>query len=124
MSEQSHDASAALQFLEDVLQVIRESNGDAEVVYPLFDANTHLLNDNFPDILRDWVTTKFEQAQPNEAQSITAAIFYFGNRIREFPRGSKASNVEIAIASPLMKLFSNSIPAKLFPKTGQRHKII
>jgi CHAT domain-containing protein len=108
MSQQSHDASSANNFLQDVLRVIRESNGDAEVVYPLFDANTHLLNDNLPDILRDWATDVFEQGQSEEAESTATDIIYFGNRILEFPRGSKASNVEIAIAcyETVLKLYT------------------
>ncbi|MEB3219274.1 MAG: hypothetical protein VKN72_23990 [Nostocales cyanobacterium 94392] len=93
------DLQVYLQFLGEILRATSESNGDAEVVYPLFAANTDKLDGIFADILRRWATKKFEEAEADAAESIAAVIINFGNRIQQFPLGSKASNMEIAVAS-------------------------
>ncbi len=84
-------------FLKEVLQATAESEGDAQIVYPLLAANTDKLNLFFPDSLRDWATTTLAEVQPDEAQSLAADIGNFSNLIQQFPLGDKASNMEIAI---------------------------
>ncbi|MEH2451665.1 CHAT domain-containing protein [Nostoc sp.] len=86
------------QFLLEILQATADSNGDAEVIYPLLAANTDKLNHIFADLLRDWATNTLAEAEPDAAANIAAVIVTFGNRISNFPLGSKASNMEIAIA--------------------------
>ncbi|NWF60089.1 MAG: CHAT domain-containing protein [Fischerella sp.] len=85
-------------FLIEVLQATAESRGDAQVVYSLLAANTDKLNLLFADVLRRWATTTLEEMQPDEAEYLAAVLVLFSNRIREFPLGDKASNMEIAIA--------------------------
>ncbi len=96
MNEQPRDAY--FQVLMEILQAISESNGNAEVVYPLFAANTDKLNNNLANVLRYWPTSALEEVPVNLRDCIAANIGNFGNRIQEFPLGSKASNIEIAIA--------------------------
>ncbi|WP_248277350.1 CHAT domain-containing protein, partial [Brasilonema octagenarum] len=86
------------QFLEEVLRVTAESEGDAQVVYPLLVENTQYLNLNLAEVLRRWMTNKLAEVETDEAQSFAVDIFNFSNRIQEFPLGDKASNMEIAIA--------------------------
>ena len=89
---------ARLQFLLKLLQVIRKSYNDAKVVYPLLDANTDKLDRIFPQILRRWARDKFEEVEVYKALFIATDIGNFGNLIAQFPRGDRASNLEIAIA--------------------------
>ena len=86
------------QFLREILQATADSNGDAEVIYPLLAANTDKLNDIFAELLRDWATNSLAEAEPDRTTDIAADIVNFGNLIQQFPLGSKANNMEIAIA--------------------------
>ncbi|BDI14966.1 hypothetical protein ANSO36C_07680 [Nostoc cf. commune SO-36] len=85
------------QFLIEILQATAESNGDAQVIYPLLEANTDKLNNIFADLLRRWATNTLAAAEPNAAAEIVLVIGKFSNRISDFPLGSKANNMEIAI---------------------------
>ncbi|MEQ9238689.1 hypothetical protein [Coleofasciculus sp. E2-BRE-01] len=69
----------------------------AQVVYPLLQENLHLLDDNFARILRDWATAKLAEVEAEQAQAIAAVIGNFSNLIKQFPLGSQANNLEIAI---------------------------
>ncbi|MEH2182427.1 CHAT domain-containing protein [Nostoc sp.] len=86
------------QFLIEILQATADSNGDAQVIYPLLAANTDKLNDIFAELLRDWAINTLAEAEVDTVESIAYIIFIFSNRISNFPLGSKASNMEIAIA--------------------------
>ncbi|MEH2173964.1 MAG: hypothetical protein V7K45_14010, partial [Nostoc sp.] len=86
------------QFLQKILQVTAESYGDAQVIYPLLAANTDKLNDIFAELLRDWATNTLAEAEADQVESIAYLMVIFSNRISNFPLGSKASNMEIAIA--------------------------
>ena len=86
------------QFLIEILQATAYSNGDAQVIYPLLAANTDKLNHIFAELLRHWATNTLAEAESDTATSIAADIGNFSNLIQQFPLGSKASNMEIAIA--------------------------
>ncbi|NEP02599.1 MAG: sel1 repeat family protein, partial [Symploca sp. SIO2E9] len=90
-------ADSQLTFLIEILQATADSKGNAEVVYPLLQANLDKLDDNLALLLRDWATAKLAEVEPEQAQGIAEVIFYFSNRIQEFPLGSRATNLEIAI---------------------------
>ncbi|MFN6474386.1 MAG: hypothetical protein RMY36_032535, partial [Nostoc sp. SerVER01] len=92
------DIETYRQFLLKILQATADSNGDAQVIYPLLTANTDKLNDIFAELLRHWPTNTLAEAEPDAATSIAAVIGNFSNLIQQFPLGSKASNIEIAIA--------------------------
>ncbi len=91
------DIETYLQFLLEILQATAESNGDAQVIYPLLAANTDKLNDIFAQLLRHWATNTLTEAEPDAAADIVLLIGKFSNRISDFPLGSKANNMEIAI---------------------------
>ena len=92
------DFEAYLQFLLQVLQATRESNGDAQVIYPLLAAKTDKLNIILAEILRCWASAKLTEVEADTAQFIAADIGNFGNLIQQFRLANKASNMEIAIA--------------------------
>ncbi|MDZ8189794.1 MAG: CHAT domain-containing tetratricopeptide repeat protein [Nostoc sp. ChiSLP02] len=85
------------QFLLEILQATVDSNGDAQVIYPLLAANTDKLNDIFAQLLGRWAKNTLAKVEPDAATSIAAVIGNFSNLIQQFPLGSKASNMEIAI---------------------------
>ena len=86
------NSDSQLSFLLQVLQATSESKVNPQVVYPLLQANLDKLNDNFVQILKDWTTENL----PDESRTID--ILNFSNLIQQFPLGSKATNMEIAIA--------------------------
>ena len=59
--------------------------------------NTDKLDGVFAEILRRWGTNRLEKAKAYEAKYVAAVIFSFSNLIAQFPLGSKANNMEIAI---------------------------
>ncbi|MCF4965822.1 CHAT domain-containing protein [Nostoc sp. CMAA1605] len=91
------DIKAYGQFLLEILQATEESNSNAEVIYPLLAANTDKLNDIFAQLLRHWATNTLAEVKPDAATFIAAIIGEFSNLIQQFPLGSKANNMEIAI---------------------------
>ncbi|MBE8967783.1 CHAT domain-containing protein [Nostocales cyanobacterium LEGE 12452] len=85
------------QFLIEILQATADSNGDAQVIYPLLAANTDKLNDIFAELLRLWAINILAEVEPDRAEYITEMIGNFSNVVSNFPLGSKANNIEIAI---------------------------
>lgn len=86
-----------ISFLLQVLQVIRDSKGNPEVVYPLLSANLDILDDNFSTLLQSWATTTLLKTSPEQAKDFAIAIANFSSLIAEFPLGNRSNNVEIAI---------------------------
>ncbi|WP_293018327.1 tetratricopeptide repeat protein [Moorena sp. SIO3I8] len=90
-------SDAQLEFLLQVLNATANSNGDAQIIYPLLAANTDKLDDRLAEKLRDWATIVLGEAEADEAGYIAAGIFNFSNLIAQFPLGDKGSNSSIAL---------------------------
>ncbi|MGV0106047.1 CHAT domain-containing protein [Nostoc sp. DSM 114160] len=86
-----------LDFLKQVLKVIADSRGNAQVVYSLLAKNTDKLDGVLAEILRRWGTNRLGEVTADEAEDLAAVIFVLSNLIAQFPLGGKASNMEIAI---------------------------
>jgi CHAT domain-containing protein len=92
-------SNSQLEFLIKVLQITEESGGDSNIIYPLLQDNIKLVNDDFAAILRNWVNETLSNLDSQEHRiSIIAVVFTFSDIIWQFPLGSRASNLEIAIA--------------------------
>jgi tetratricopeptide (TPR) repeat protein len=87
-----------LIFLDQIYNATEENNSAPQAVYPFLAANLDKLNDDFAQLLRRVITDTLSQVEPLQAQSIAAVIGNFGDLMREFPQGDRASNLEIAIA--------------------------
>ncbi|WP_230967846.1 tetratricopeptide repeat protein [Nostoc sp. WHI] len=86
------------QFLMQVLlQATADSRGNSQVVYPLLAKNTDKLDGVLAEILRRWGINRLGEAKADEAEALAAVIVTFSNLIQQFPLGSKANNIEIAI---------------------------
>ncbi|WP_293113141.1 tetratricopeptide repeat protein [Moorena sp. SIO4G3] len=114
MAMPENTSDAQLDFLLDVLQATRDSNGDAQIVYPLLADNTDKIHPRLAELFRDWATTKLAEVKPNEAENIAAVIVDFSNLIQQFPLGEKASNSSIAITGYDVAL--TVITRKAFPE--------
>ncbi|NEP22755.1 CHAT domain-containing protein [Moorena sp. SIO3I6] len=90
-------ADSQLNFLMEVLRATAKSKGNPQVVYPLLQANLDKLDDYLAVLLRHWGTVTLAEVEPELAQGIAVGIFNFSNLIAEFPLGSRAINLEIAI---------------------------
>jgi CHAT domain-containing protein len=88
-----------LDFLLQVLQATSDSDGEPQGVYPLLEKNLEQLDANFPQVLQAWATHRLSEVEPDIASSIAGFIFDFSKLIQQFPLGSRANNLEIAIAA-------------------------
>ncbi|AOX00125.1 hypothetical protein BJP34_12305 [Moorena producens PAL-8-15-08-1] len=96
-SSQLPTADSQLNFLMEVLQATAKSKGNPQVVYALLQANLEKLDDNLALVLGDWATVTLAEVEPEQAQGIAGMIGNFSTLIQEFPQGSRATNLEIAI---------------------------
>jgi CHAT domain-containing protein/predicted LPLAT superfamily acyltransferase len=85
------------RFLLEVLQAEIESNSDPTVVYPILQRRQHLLDDTFAQLLQQWVRNAFSQGNAEQVAVIAGVIQNLCNNIAQFPLGSQANNLEIAI---------------------------
>ena len=97
LSSQTVNSSEYQQFLQEVLQAEIESKGDVAVVYPILQRRQHLLDDNFAQLLQQYARNVFSQGKPEVVAGIAGLIGNLCNKISQFPRGSRANNLEIAI---------------------------
>ncbi|MBN3946372.1 MAG: tetratricopeptide repeat protein, partial [Nostoc sp. NMS7] len=86
------------QFLMQVIQATADSRANSQVVYPLLAKNTDKLDGVLAEILRRWGINRLGEAKADEAEYLAAVIVAFSNLLQQFPLGSKASNMEIAIS--------------------------
>ena len=98
MTNENPTTASLKTFLEQVLQLVHDTDADAQVVYPLLAANLNKLDDRFADLLRRWSTAAIAQADPIIAQGLVSTINDFSNLILQFPEGDRARVLEIAIA--------------------------
>ncbi|MCE2663614.1 MAG: tetratricopeptide repeat protein, partial [Microcystis sp. 53602_E8] len=85
------------KFLSEVLQAEYDSNSDPTVVYPILQRGQHLLDDIFAQLLQQWARNVFSQRKPEEVAGIVGVIQNLCVDIQNFPLGSRANNLEIAI---------------------------
>ncbi|MGB7712392.1 MAG: hypothetical protein WBL95_23145, partial [Microcoleus sp.] len=86
-----------IAFLLEVLQATSESNGNPQVVYPLLAANQDKLNQTLVRLYPDFVNNILSQVEPEQARNIGVDFVSFSNLIQQFPKGNRASNLDIAI---------------------------
>ncbi len=94
----SADGESQFNFLMTVFQAIADSSGNPQVVYPLFQANLPLLDEQLISVLTVWHQATFAEVDEGDKQFFTAVISEFANLIQQFPLGSRLANLEIAIA--------------------------
>ncbi|MCA2918102.1 MAG: CHAT domain-containing protein [Microcystis sp. M017S1] len=85
------------EFLLEVLQAEDESNSDPTVVYPILQRRQHLLDDTFAQQLQQFARYVFSEGKTEDVPSIAVVIQNLCIDIKNFPLGSRANKLEIAI---------------------------
>ncbi len=84
------------EFFLEVLQAEAESN-DPAVVYSILQRRQHLLDDTFAQHLQQCARYVFSQGKAEQVAGIAVVIGNLCLHVSEFPLGSRADNLEIAI---------------------------
>ena len=71
---------------------------NSQVINPLLFNNLELLDDNFPEIWSDFIIKELSSEPAKQAILTASSISSLSNLIANFPQGSQANNIEIAIA--------------------------
>jgi tetratricopeptide (TPR) repeat protein len=99
------------QFFEIVLDA--SGQGNREEVYRLLDENEDKLNDNFAQLVREYAEVKLRKLNPRQQKILAAKLWDFSFFLSDFPRGNRASNIEIAIAG--CEILTKFFPRNAFP---------
>ena len=89
------------------------SKGQKEV-YSLLDKYQDSLTDNFALMVREHAGMKLRRLSGKKKNNLRSKLWRFNLYIVKFPRGNRASQIEIAIA--ISKLLINTFPRSTFPK--------
>jgi len=106
------------QFFETVLDAFRK--GNREEVYRLLDENEDKLNDKFAQLVREDTELNLRRLNPKQRKNLARKLRRFSLFIREFPKGNRASNIEIAIAG--YEVLTKFFPRYAFPKLWSIHQ--
>jgi predicted LPLAT superfamily acyltransferase len=103
LNPQARSIEEYQEFLLEVLQAEYESN-DPAVVYPILQRCQHLLDDTFAQLLQQYARYSFSQGKAEEVVGIAEVIENLCIDIQQFPLGSRANNLQIAITGYLTLL--------------------
>ncbi|MCF3570059.1 CHAT domain-containing protein [Planktothrix agardhii] len=83
----------------EILNAERESHSDPKVVYPILKKHQNQLDLNFAETLTQWFQSALDPNDSERNQALASLLNDFAADIQQFPLGSRADNLEIAIAS-------------------------
>ena len=89
---------AYFDFLMKLLLVAAQSERNQALFYSLFIENVELLNEEFALYLRIKVNDFYKEYEFQQSLTLAAILTLVAEAIQKFPQGSKANNLEIAIA--------------------------
>jgi tetratricopeptide (TPR) repeat protein len=92
------ESKKIISFLMSVFEAILRSRSNPQIIYPIFKANLRYLNADLIPIIRN-LAFYLSELDNNEKKDMARVIGDFGNHIRDFQLGRRATNLEIAIAS-------------------------
>ncbi|NES17933.1 MAG: CHAT domain-containing protein [Symploca sp. SIO3E6] len=95
---------SCLKFWREAFDATGNSRGDAQVVYPLLEANLDKLDDTLIKVLKVWLPFSFSYFSSDEYPVYAEVVNSLSNLIRQFSLGNQAFNLEIAITSREMIL--------------------
>ncbi|MEG4202048.1 CHAT domain-containing protein [Microcoleus sp. Pol12A5] len=105
------------KFILDLLQAEQRSNSDIKVIYPMLAGRQHLLNDRFAEILQQVAQNLIADENSEAIAFIVALIENLSIHINDFPLGSRANNLEIAITGYQIVLNNQEPGSEKFAQT-------
>ncbi|NER39108.1 MAG: SEL1-like repeat protein [Oscillatoria sp. SIO1A7] len=91
----------------EVLKVTADSD-NAKDLYPLLAQHVDKLNEQFLEIVITWFRSEYDRDRPETNQAIGSVLYKLAFDIQQLPLGSRANNIEIAIAcyEAVLEVFS------------------
>jgi hypothetical protein len=96
-NSQGENSQEYANFFLELLQAEEASNGDIKVIYPMLAERQHLLNARFAETLQQVAQRLLDGENIETISSIVYLIEKLSIDIKNFPRGNRANNIEIAI---------------------------
>jgi len=116
VNSEGEDSQEYANFILELLQSEQDSNSDIKVIYPMLAQRQHLLNARFAETLKQVVQILIDE-HPEAISSIVAPIENLSIHIYQFPRGSRANNIEIAITGCQIVLNNRQPGSEKFAQT-------
>ncbi|MDM9584869.1 CHAT domain-containing protein [Nostoc sp. GT001] len=89
----------SVQFLATMLQLVADSRGDAQQVYPFLEQHQDRLNEQLLETLPEVITSLLLEGDSEEQRFNAIVLLAFGNLIKEFPLGQAWLNLELGITA-------------------------
>ena len=93
---EGEDSQEYANFIRELLQAELDSDSGIQVIYPILKQRQHLLKTRFAETLQQ-VAQNLIAEHPETIKLIVAIIGNLSIDISDFPLGSRANNIEIAI---------------------------
>ena len=113
---EGEDSQEYAKFILELLQAEKDSDSDIKVIYPILKQRQHLLNARFAETLKQ-VAQILIAEHPEAIEFIVAMIEILSIHIKNFPRGSIANNIEIAITGYQILLNNRQPGSEMFAQT-------
>src|SRR4028118_15502 len=113
---EGEDSQGYAKFILELLQAEAASNSDIKVIYPILKQRQHLLNARFAETLKQ-VAQRLIAEHPETIKLIVGLIENLSIDINQFPLGSKANNIEIAITGFQIVLNNREPGSEKFAQT-------
>ncbi|MEG3990012.1 tetratricopeptide repeat protein, partial [Microcoleus sp. S28C3] len=101
----------------ELLQAEQDSDSDIKVIYPILKQRQHLLNARFAETLQQVAQRLIADQNPEAIKLIVALIGNLSIDIKNFPLGSRANNIEIAITGYQIVLNNRQPGSEKFAQT-------
>jgi len=113
---EGEDSQEYAEFIRELLQAEQDSDSDIKVIYPILKQRQHLLNARFAETLKQ-VAQILIAEHPEAISSIVGIIGNLSIDIKNFPLGSRANNIEIAITGYQIVLNNRQPGSEMFAQT-------
>ena len=101
----------------ELLQAEQDSDSDIKVIYPILKQRQHLLNVGFAETLQQVAQRLIADQNPETIELIVPLIENMSIHISDFPLGSRANNIEIAITGYQIVLNNRQPGSEMFAQT-------
>ena len=113
---EGEDSQEYVNFIGELLQAELDSDSDNKVIYPILKQRQHLLNARFAETLQQ-VAQRLIAKPPKAIELIVGLIEKLSIHINQFPLGSRANNIEIAITGYQIVLNNRQPGSEKFAQT-------